>query len=536
MTTRLENRLLMAIATIAVLGIVLATYVASAHAEDAAKPAASVSKTTKKAAASAAATAVAVEAQRKIEELSRQVAEMRQMMESAQKQIKTLNEKMTATEAATSVAGAEAAVAGAEAGAAGAVAGGTAAQTSSIGQTVGILGKDLGQMREDIAKNLGIQVHGLVDANYEYNLNQPSQRSNLGATNQFRAFDTDANSFELEQFNLRIQRRVEGGVGFLVDLNFGKTAEVLRTFTRYTSNPAGVGIGEVDPTQAFITYTVPVGNGLDVMAGKFVTLLGAEVIKTYDALNYNESNGYIFTLGIPFTHTGVRAKYVFNETLAVTGGFNNGWDDVADNNSGKSIEGQFAITAIPEVSILINGLLGAEQFASGGSLRGIVDPIVTWKTPIQGLTLIGEYIYAGEDQPIAVAPFLTGPNVPINPLVFLGGGPLTRDADWMAFAGYVVYDFNDKLQSAVRGEWFRDSNGARTGIRQTLWEMTLTLNYKITDYLMLRGEYRHDESNTRPFYTNQLATPIMVAGAPSTANVRTVAGQDTLLSALIYTF
>lgn len=529
MTTRLENRLLMAIATIAVLGIVLATYVASAHAEDAAKPAASVSKATKKAAASAAATAVAVDAQRKIEELSRQVAEMRQMMESAQKEIRTLNEKVTATEAATSVAGAEAAVAGAEAG-------GTAVQTSSIGQTVGMLGKDLGQMREDIAKNLGIQVHGLVDANYEYNINQPSQKSNLGATNQFRAFDTDANSFELEQFNLRIQRRVEGGVGFLVDLNFGKTAEVLRTFTRYTSNPAGVGIGEVDPTQAFITYTVPVGNGLDVMAGKFVTLLGAEVIKTYDVLNYNESGSYIFTLGIPFTHTGVRAKYAFNEMLTVTGGFNNGWDDVADNNSGKTLEGQIAITLLPELSILVSGMLGAEQFASGGSLRGIIDPLVTWKTPIPGLTLIGEYIYGAEDQPIGVAPFLTGPNVPINPLVFLGGGPLTRDADWMAFAGYTVYDFNDKLQGVIRGEWFRDSNGARTGIRQTLWELTFTLNYKITDYLLLRAEYRHDESNTRPFYTNQLATPIMVAGAPATANVRTVAGQDTLLSALIFTF
>ncbi|MGH7947699.1 MAG: outer membrane beta-barrel protein, partial [Candidatus Binataceae bacterium] len=322
MTRRLEDRLLVAIATIAMLGLALAMFVASAHAEEASTPASTVRKAPTKKAATPAAAAVAIEAQQKIDELSRQVAEMRRMMESAQKEIKSLNEKVAATQAATTVVGAEAALAGAEAGAAGAVAGGTAAQTASIGQTVGMLGKDLGQMREDIAKNLGIQVHGLVDANYEYNVNQPSQKSNLGATNQFRAFDTDANSFELEQFNLRIQRRVEGGVGFLVDLNFGKTAEVLRTFTRYTSNPAGVGIGEVDPTQAYITYTVPIGNGLDVMAGKFVTLLGAEVIKTYDALNYNESGSYIFTLGIPFTHTGLRAKYVFNEMLAVTGGFN----------------------------------------------------------------------------------------------------------------------------------------------------------------------------------------------------------------------
>jgi hypothetical protein len=524
-----ENRLIVAIGTVASIGILLAALVVSAHAEEAAPSAAAKKK-------AAAAAAVAADAQKKIDELSRQVEEMRRMMESAQREIKSLNQKVEATQAATALVATEAAVAGGEAGAAGAVAGGTAVEAGTIGQTVGLLQKDLQQVREDLSKNLGIQVHGLVDATYEYNLNQPSQRSNLGGTNQFRAFDTDANSFELSQFNLRVQRRVEGGVGFLVDLNFGKVAEVLRTATRYTSNPAGVGIGEVDPTQAFITYTVPVGNGLDVMAGKFVTLIGAEVIKTYDALNYNESNGLLFTWAIPFTHTGIRARYAFNEMLSVTGGVNNGWDDVSDNNSGKSIEGQFAITPIPEVSILINGIVGAEQFASGGSVRGLVDPIVTWKTPLEGLTLIGEYVYGAEDQPIGVAPFLTGPNVPINPLVFLGGGPLTRDADWMAFAGYVVYDFNDKLQTAVRGEWFRDSQGVRTGIRQTLWEMTLTLNYKITDYLLLRAEYRHDESNTRPFYTNNLATPIMIGGAPATANVRTRSGQDTLMSALIYTF
>jgi len=528
-STRAENRLIIAISTVASIGIMLAALVVSAHAEEAAPSAAAKKKT-------AVAAAVAADAQKKIDELSRQVEEMRRMMESAQREIKSLNQKVEATQAATALVATEAAVAGAEAGAAGAAAGGSAAEAGTIGQTVGLLQKDLQQVREDLAKNLGIQVHGLVDASYEYNLNQPSQRSNLGATNQFRAFDTDANSFELTQLNLRVQRSVEGGVGFLVDLNFGKVAEVLRTATRYTSNPAGVGIGEVDPTQAYITYTVPVGNGLDVMAGKFVTLLGAEVIKTYDALNYNESGSYIFTLGIPFTHTGVRAKYVFNELLAVTGGFNNGWDDVADNNSGKSIEGQIAFTPLPELSILVSGMFGAEQFASGGSVRGIVDPLVTWKTPIPGLTLIGEYIYAGEDQPVAVAPFLTGPNVGINPLVFLGGGPITRDVDWQAFAGYTVYDFNEKLQGVIRGEWFRDSDGARTGIRQTLWELTFTLNYKIADSLLLRAEYRHDQSNTRPFYSNNLATPIMIGGVPVTANVRTRSGQDTLMSALIYTF
>ena len=167
------------------------------------------------------------------------------------------------------------------------------AAPQTIGEHVASVEKDLSDTKKSLADNLGVHIHGLAEASYEYNLNHPGLTSST-RINQFREFDTDANGFELSQFLLHIDRTVEGGVGFVADINFGKTAEILSTATRYTNGPESTN--QVDPTQAYATYTIQVGSWINISAGKFVTLLGAEVIKTYNNLNYNESESLIFTL------------------------------------------------------------------------------------------------------------------------------------------------------------------------------------------------------------------------------------------------
>jgi hypothetical protein len=52
---------------------------------------------------------------------------------------------------------------------------------------------------------------------------------------------------------------------------------------------------------------------------------------------------------------------------------------------------------------------------------------------------------------------------------------------------------------ALRGEWFSDEDGARTGTAQDLWELTTTLKWEISEHLEVRLEYRHDDSNKRVF-------------------------------------
>src|SRR5262249_40412426 len=149
---------------------------------------------------------------------------------------------------------------------------------------------------------------------------------------------------------------------------------------------------EFDPTQAYITYTIPLGKGINMQAGKFVTLLGEEVIPVYNNVNFNESRGFLFTLGEPLTHTGVRAQYSFNDKVGLTMGINSGWDVPSDSNDGKSVEGRLAVPPTDWLSILVSGTYGAEQPTHGNSKRGAIDPIITIKPPqVKGLQLIGEY-------------------------------------------------------------------------------------------------------------------------------------------------
>ena len=121
----------------------------------------------------------------------------------------------------------------------------------------------------------------------------------------------------------------------MTDINVGQVANSISSVTNY-SNVAHVGGQWIDPTQYYLTYTAPLGSGVSFEAGRFVTLLGAEIIPVYNNQNYNESRGLLFTLGEPLTHTGIRASYTFNDYVSATAGLNNGWDDPGEHLERRS--------------------------------------------------------------------------------------------------------------------------------------------------------------------------------------------------------
>ena len=155
-------------------------------------------------------------------------------------------------------------------------------------------------------KNLpfGIKLGGGIATSYMYDFNKPN--SDLVS---LRAFDRDSNSFVLDLFQLEISRAPgEDGVGFVTKVNFGKTAE------RMASDWDGDGtIGNVAEEQnsieleeAYITYNPPGLPDFQIKAGKFVTLLGAEVIESWR--NPNVSRSLQYTFAIPIGHTGALAS------------------------------------------------------------------------------------------------------------------------------------------------------------------------------------------------------------------------------------
>ena len=429
------------------------------------------------------------------------------------------------------------------------------AKPMTLGEHVGSLGKDIEDIRTNLSTNLGIQVHGLAYGTYEYNLNQPNTSggskggpnptANGGRLNQLHTFDVDANGWNLQQANVHIARTSDGGVGFVTDLNFGSVANVLRASTRESNiNPAPVSNDVIDLTQAFLTYTVPIGSGINLQLGRFVTLLGEEIIPTYTNQDFNISNSFIFGFGIPFTHTGLRGTYALNDKVSMVLGVNNGWDDVTDNNTGQTVEGELILAPTSNIALVLNGIYGPEQVNHGNSQRWALDPVATWHTPIKGLQLVGEYLYADEGGPVSVFPAFSSHGNGLATLApdgsICAGAPcgsvtIPHSVTWTAAAGYIVYDWSDNLQFATRGEWFRDSDGARTGLRQTLGEITETINYKIPGVtgLLARLEYRHDESSAAPFFGSNIA-PVSSPKFPNPNH--TYNGQDTIMAAAIYAF
>jgi len=383
------------------------------------------------------------------------------------------------------------------------------ASPATIGQHVGQDETNIASIQKNLTDNLGVSIHAMVDAGYEHNFNQPTANVNV-----FRAWDEDG--FQLTQGNLHIER--DGTVGFVTDINFGQVANSISAATNY-SNVSHVGGQWVDPTQYYLTYTAPLGSGVSFEAGRFVTLLGAEIIPVYNNQNFNESRGLLFNLGEPLTHTGIRGSYTFNDYVSATAGLNNGWDDPAANsNGGPNAEGELTLNNKDKsVSLVVNGIIGPNvQPANSGAHKsnqnlGAIDPIATWKPSfVPNLTLQAEYLYASQD-----GPAING-----------------HSASWQGAAGYVVYDWTPAVELATRAEFFDDMDGARTnGEAQTLWEITQTLSYKIPDVtgLLARLEYRHDNSSQNSFTNNNFINP--ATGAQHLWH-----GQDTLAANIIYAF
>ncbi len=314
-----------------------------------------------------------------------------------------------------------------------------------------------------------IQINGFVSSAYNYNLNRPDD-----SMNRIRIFDTDDNSFKLDVAELVFQKEAvnPGNVGFRIDLMYGYSVP-----ENIHSSSTGTQSSDFDLQQAYVSYNAPIGNGLTIDFGKFITHMGLEVIEGYDGWNYNYSRSILFGYAIPFTHTGIKASYEFNDMFSGMFMVANGWDSNEDNNDGKTIGFQFVANPLKWTSFYVNYVGGPEnqalrpgQAQNDQDWTHVVD-LIWLVNPIEKLELQVNYDYGVVDNS-------SGTN-----------------AEWWGIAGVVRHNCTDYFAINFRGEFFDDRLGARTGMRQELWEFTVTPELTISDNLVLRAEYRHDESN-----------------------------------------
>jgi hypothetical protein len=375
--------------------------------------------------------------------------------------------------------------------------------------------KTLDERVADIEKSIGalvgLELGGMLYGSYLYNFNRPEDREN-----SLRSLDNEDNSLLVDLFQLQIGKKGPDGLSVSSKLDFGNTAS--RIGADWKGNGEFTGVtgdsGDFEIEEVYLAYAPEWAKGSSVKFGKFVTLLGSEVIEA--PLNMNYSRSFLFGFAVPFTHTGVLFNYPFTDTLQTNLGAVNGWDNVADNNDGKTLLGNVAWTPSSQFSLAVAGTFGPEQTNTSSNPRGVVDVVSTITLDPLTISLNGDYGHENE--------------------AALDGG----SAKWFGFSGILGLPLKDLAALPVgvyfRGEVFKDDGGARTGTDQTLWEVTLTGKYFVTEKLTLWTEYRHDGSDENSFAKNGTVTTTDPTTGETTSTPRFKGSQDTISIAVSYVF
>ncbi len=349
----------------------------------------------------------------------------------------------------------------------------------------------------------GATLNYTLDGYYEYNFNQPP-----GRVNDLRAYDVLSNTFSINQadviFALDPDLSKGRRYGVRLDLQFGQATETLQ------GNPSNEPRPDIyrNIFQAYGTYVVPAGKGINIDFGKWASSLGTEGNYTKDQVNYTRSYYFYY---LPFYHAGVRASYHFNDKFAVNYWIVNGANQSEPTNGFKDELFGFVLTPTKNITWTSNYYLGQEHpdSAAAANCTGPVQPglcvapitpapngkmhifdnYVTWQA-MPKLTLTAEGDYVIERLWANAAP-----------------GESSAPSHVSGGAAYAQYQFNPKAALGARAEYLSDRGGLFSGTTQALKEATGTYKYTLADGLDAFVEFRRDWSNTPFFTTHNIASP-----------------------------
>ena len=315
----------------------------------------------------------------------------------------------------------------------------------------------------------GISVSGYIDMGYTHadrNIETLAAAAALAGVSAPRVFDNQNNSFVLHQLGLSISKQPKEGFGGLVNFTTGKDAPVINS-----GNPNDPPASQFDLTQAYAQYA---RGKLTLIAGKFVTLQGSEVI--WSPTNPNISRSILFG-AIPFTHTGVRGAWAVNDQVSLYAGLNNGWDQLTDSNRAKTVELGASLTPIKPLAIVVSDYYGKEPVAGGDGKRNSFNAVASYAIS-DPLSVGVEYLTVSQEQPSGAKPKYSG------------------------VALYGSYMFTPKYRGVLRFESFNDNDGLHFGTAgQKYKEVTVTGAYLPADNFEMRAEVRRDTA-TNPVFSD----------------------------------
>src|SRR5213593_814519 len=324
----------------------------------------------------------------------------------------------------------------------------------------------------------GFKLTGFAEGSYAYSGRSVGDTAIVG-----RLYDRLQNRFMLNALAVVLDKPYDPtkfSAGFHTELLLGQDATWIRS--------GGFNLGsQADLPHLYVTLNVPTasGNGLQFKVGRIPTLMGLEIIETVANPNWSEGNQFIYVEN--FTGLGVSVETKFNNYVDAQFRVINGWDQVHDNNTHKSLMGRVGLYPDALTSIGIVGYWGPEEAGNDAANRYGVNGVIWRKLGAKlNVWLQGDY---GKEQANAALPVAT------------------QDAQWWAAGAWVTYDFSSSLGLALRGDYMNDENGARTSgvlgfppnAGQKFGSGTATLNIRAWPSAVVRPEVRYDRSTLAAF-------------------------------------
>jgi hypothetical protein len=306
-----------------------------------------------------------------------------------------------------------------------------------------------------------ITVGGSLDAGITFNPESPPDGLNFG-----HLFTDKANQPLLNQILLTIQRPLDPKAtgydfGFKVQAMYGTDAR----YTHYLGELDYIinDRSQITPVEAWGIVHTPwlFAGGIDIKAGQYVTLEGAETIDP--TTNYLYSHSYLFNFGIPLVHTGIMTISHVDPLLDVYAGVDTGVNTTfgngqGDNNGAAAFHGGIGLNLFDgNLTILATTHIGPETPDTNGTnntidfitacncnpnktLRYLNDITATWKVT-DAFTLITDANYIHDDGTYGS---------------FFGSGGFHPSG--YGVAQYAIYKVNDWLKLVGRAEVWRDNN------------------------------------------------------------------------------
>ncbi|MDB4995732.1 MAG: outer membrane protein [Myxococcaceae bacterium] len=361
-------------------------------------------------------------------------------------------------------------------------------------------------------KDKAITVTGYVEAFYQWNFNRPSN----GITS-YRGYDNRHNSITISNAVIDTGwkwKEVRGRVA----LQIGHTPNAY--YDNEPSLPGSDGVGSSGKDtwkylqQANVGWKAPVGRGLILEAGVFLASMGYETLAIKENWNWSRSNG---VTGLPSYQTGAKATYEISDTWAVVGGVFNGWNNVTDNNDGKTVEAQLEYTRKDDLTASFSYMGGPERdqdAKEGRPWRHLFDAWAQWDAT-------------------KVFAFAIESNGGFEKTVF--------GTHWWTSTGlYARAHPTEWLYLAVRGDrlWeeramsaLGESDPIFSPARR-LTSFTATVDVRPVKTLSTRLEYRHDVSAGDAFFRRNVEGD----GSEATPFVPNASTQNTLLLGVVAWF